>query len=33
MAGYKKAAGLAIETLNRAPPTIPHGARVRTLPA
>jgi 2-polyprenyl-6-methoxyphenol hydroxylase-like FAD-dependent oxidoreductase len=27
MAGYKKAAGLAIETLNRAPPTIPHGAR------
>jgi 2-polyprenyl-6-methoxyphenol hydroxylase-like FAD-dependent oxidoreductase len=29
MAGYKKAAGLAIETLNKAAPTIPHGARVR----
>jgi len=29
MAGYKAAAGLAIETLNRAPPTIPKGARVR----
>jgi 2-polyprenyl-6-methoxyphenol hydroxylase-like FAD-dependent oxidoreductase len=28
MAGYKAAAGLAIETLNRAPPTIPSGARV-----
>ena len=29
MAGYKKAAGLAIETLNAAPPTIAPGARVR----
>lgn len=29
MAGYKAAAGLAIEALNKAPPTIPHGARVR----
>ena len=29
MAGYKAAAGLAIEALNRAPPTIPHGMRVR----
>ena len=33
MAGYKAAAGLAIETLNRAPATIPSGARVRTLHA
>ena len=33
MAGYKAAAGFAIEKLNRAPPTIP-GARVRsTVPA
>jgi 2-polyprenyl-6-methoxyphenol hydroxylase-like FAD-dependent oxidoreductase len=30
MAGYKTAAGLAIETLNNAPPTIARGARVRT---
>lgn len=29
MAGYRAAAGLAIEQLNNAPPTIPHGARVR----
>ena len=29
MAGYKAAAGLAIESLNKAPPTIPKGARVR----
>ena len=29
MARYKAAAGLAIETLNAAPPTIPPGARVR----
>ena len=28
MAGYKQAAGFAIETLNAAPPTIPPGARV-----
>lgn len=28
MAGYKAAAGLAIETLNKAPPTIRQGARV-----
>ena len=28
MAGYKAAAGLAIESLNRAPPTIPSGARL-----
>lgn len=28
MAGYKKAAGFAIEALNAAPPTIPLGARV-----
>jgi 2-polyprenyl-6-methoxyphenol hydroxylase-like FAD-dependent oxidoreductase len=33
MAGYKAAAGLAIESLNRAPATIPSGARVRTLEA
>lgn len=30
MAGYKAAAGFAIEQLNKAPPTIPAGARVRT---
>ena len=30
MAGYKAAAGFAIEKLNTAPPTIPEGARVRT---
>jgi 5-methylphenazine-1-carboxylate 1-monooxygenase len=30
MAGYKAAAGFAIETLNNAPPTIPAGAKVRT---
>jgi len=29
MAGYKAAAGFAIEALNKAPPTIPHGARAR----
>lgn len=29
MAGYKAAAGFAIEQLNKAPPTIPRGARVR----
>jgi hypothetical protein len=29
MAGYKAAAGLAIEQLNKAPPTIASGARVR----
>ena len=29
MAGYKAAAGFAIESLNKAPPTIPAGARVR----
>ena len=29
MARYKAAAGLAIESLNAAPPTIPPGARVR----
>jgi 2-polyprenyl-6-methoxyphenol hydroxylase-like FAD-dependent oxidoreductase len=28
MAGYRAAAGFAIETLNGAPPTVPHGARV-----
>ncbi len=31
MAGYRAAAGFAIETLNRAPPTIPHGARARAV--
>ncbi len=30
MAGYRAAAGFAIETLNKAPPIIPHGARART---
>ena len=30
MAGYKAAAGFAIETLNRAPPTIAPGARARS---
>jgi 2-polyprenyl-6-methoxyphenol hydroxylase-like FAD-dependent oxidoreductase len=30
MAGYKAAAGLAIEKLNMAPPTIPQGATVRS---
>ena len=29
MAGYKAAAGFAIETLNKAPQTIANGARVR----
>jgi hypothetical protein len=29
MAGYKAAAGFAIENLNKAPRTIPEGARVR----
>ena len=33
MAGYKAAAGLAIGTLNTAPPTIPPGAKVRTRQA
>jgi 2-polyprenyl-6-methoxyphenol hydroxylase-like FAD-dependent oxidoreductase len=32
MAGYKAAAGFAIETLNKAPPTIPQGARAPTAP-
>jgi 5-methylphenazine-1-carboxylate 1-monooxygenase len=31
MAGYKAAAGFAIEKLNKAPPTIPPGARTRTM--
>jgi 2-polyprenyl-6-methoxyphenol hydroxylase-like FAD-dependent oxidoreductase len=31
MAGYKAAAGFAIEKLNTAPPTIPQGARVRSV--
>jgi hypothetical protein len=31
MAGYKAAAGFAIEQLNKAPPTIADGARVRAL--
>jgi len=31
MAGYKAAAGFAIESLNKAPRTIPEGARVRTF--
>jgi hypothetical protein len=31
MAGYKAAAGLAIDQLNKAPQTIPDGARARTL--
>jgi hypothetical protein len=29
MAGYKAAAGFAIENLNKAPQTIPNGARAR----
>jgi hypothetical protein len=29
MAGYKAAAGFAIETLNKAPQTLPDGTRVR----
>jgi 2-polyprenyl-6-methoxyphenol hydroxylase-like FAD-dependent oxidoreductase len=33
MAGYKAAAGFAIESLNRAPQTIPNGARARAAPA
>jgi hypothetical protein len=33
MAGYKAAAGFAIETLNKAPRTIAAGARVRDLAA
>jgi len=33
MAGYKAAAGFAIETLNKAPRTIPSGARVRAAQA
>jgi 2-polyprenyl-6-methoxyphenol hydroxylase-like FAD-dependent oxidoreductase len=33
MAGYKAAAGFAIEQLNQAPRTIPIGARARTAPA
>jgi hypothetical protein len=31
MAGYKQAAGFAIETLNKAPQTIASGARVRAM--
>jgi 2-polyprenyl-6-methoxyphenol hydroxylase-like FAD-dependent oxidoreductase len=31
MAGYRAAAGFAIETLNKAPPTIPQGARARAV--
>ena len=31
MAGYKAAAGFAIESLNKAPRTIPEGARVRAV--
>jgi hypothetical protein len=31
MAGYKAAAGFAIEKLNTAPQTIPNGARARTV--
>ncbi|HVZ54946.1 MAG TPA: flavin-dependent oxidoreductase [Pseudolabrys sp.] len=31
MAGYKAAAGFAIEKLNKAPPTIPPGARARAV--
>jgi len=31
MAGYKAAAGFAIETLNRAAPTVPNGARAASL--
>ena len=31
MAGYKAAAGFAIEKLNQASPTIPYGARVRSM--
>ena len=31
MAGYKAAAGFAIEKLNTAPPTIAQGARVRSV--
>jgi 2-polyprenyl-6-methoxyphenol hydroxylase-like FAD-dependent oxidoreductase len=33
MAGYKAAAGFAIESLNKAPPTIAQGARARALQA
>jgi 5-methylphenazine-1-carboxylate 1-monooxygenase len=33
MAGYRAAAGFAIEQLNKAPQTIPNGARVRTARA
>ena len=33
MAGYKAAAGFAIENLNKAPRTIPEGARVRIAQA
>ena len=33
MAGYKSAAGFAIEKLNTAPPTIPPGARIRSKAA
>ena len=31
MAGYKAAAGFAIESLNKAPRTIPEGARARAV--
>ena len=33
MAGYKAAAGFAVENLNKAPPIIPNGSRVRTARA
>jgi hypothetical protein len=33
MAGYKKAAGFAIEQLNTAPRTLPEGAKVGTAKA
>lgn len=33
MAGYKAAAGFAIENLNKAPPTIPDGARLNSVGA
>jgi flavin-dependent dehydrogenase len=33
MAGYKAAAGFAVENLNKAPPTIPNGSRARTARA
>jgi hypothetical protein len=33
MAGYKAAAGLAIDNLNRAPPTISRGSQIGPLQA